>query len=91
MSKPTTEPKCVWCGKTLAEHMDKELPGARAKVPCLMTKAGFVPQAKTITEYKKRIFPKNLELDPTQPPMRGWQCPRCFKILSPFIRECSCT
>jgi len=33
--------KCVWCGKSYEEHMDKANPNATAKVPCLLLKSHF--------------------------------------------------
>ncbi|MFZ2882123.1 MAG: hypothetical protein WA019_03545 [Candidatus Moraniibacteriota bacterium] len=34
--------KCMWCGKTFQDHMDKPLPNATPRVPCLLLKSGFV-------------------------------------------------
>lgn len=40
----TKEEKCLWCGKTKDEHMDKPLDGATPKVPCMLLKEKFVPR-----------------------------------------------
>ena len=46
-----TEERCVWCGRTYANHDDYRLPSAPVpRVPCLLLKSGFSPKTEKETE-----------------------------------------
>jgi hypothetical protein len=50
--------------------------------------AGHTPDTMYLVNPQEVI--NSLKIETKEPALKGWECPNCHKILSPYKNTCSC-